>query len=1120
MPSNIDILVKATDQATSVLSAVQKQNEALARSNDANTGALTRLNAVLSEHKLLYSGLVAAIAAVPATLAVLAHQAVDTGDRLNELAQQVGVSVEFLSSLRITARQNGVDLASLAFGFKQLASQVQDTADPASAATIAFRRLGVEVHDSEGKLKSSEEIFRAVADGFTSLQDGAGKSVLAVQLFGRAGQNLIPLLNGGSASIDAMQGKVRALGLEFSGNAARAAGQFNDSLNDLKTVFEGAAQKLAVQVLPALNKFLEFAVAHGPTIQKAFVIIAETVAGLGVVFTAVKFAGFADALLTALVGPAALAQLTYKNAFALIAEGAANLALRFGLLKTAVGGAMALGPLGLAVVAIGALAAAIGIASSAWSAYKARQQEALSEQNLKDANTNLRAFTERQIAEFERAGKITKEAADQMRADIERAFTPRTVTTTIPPRLTERGFVQEQTVTRTIPPDAGVGNDVMREKLRLLRGVEESLQRQGQQSQANQLTDKARAAEEAAAFAIFKAKRELELAELEAAFNQAGSTISAAELEQRSRAILSDVFEKQLTFINSEADRQIASIRAKVQNDPTFQALPKDKQPAELERSTRSEITEINAKRDADLIQAQVEFDQKILAGAQKRSESEIADAKTAAQNRITLAQLTNQELLAGELQLEQQLAELRASQKNLPADLRLTEAEIENARVAALTRLRVQQEQKDKQALIEIDLALVEAERARLNSDPSPNIAAKHERLVALVSRHNDLLLRQIEINRAALASGTLSLQEQAAAQQKILQLETQIIENRRQANLQDAFDKKFSATSGALGRQNVLDEQGNATGAREFAQPLKALDDFGANTLNTTFRGLSDSLSSIILQTGQWGQIWRQVQSSIIAGVVDLILQYTLFNTIRTTLDNIFHLGARQNITATKAVGSAAQKASAAESAATASTTASAWSPAALFSSIGSFGVAGVVGLAAVLAGIAALAGAFAEGGYVRGPGGPKEDKIPAWLSNGEGVINAAATARYGGRAFIDAVNAQQLETFVAAFASGGLVSEALHFKPAAVDFAHVTIPRLAEGGFIGTDARLAVVAGDTLEARGAFQNHVNVTAEPQVVIVDNIQRALEVLKGRDGRAVILGHVRGAKTELGIPS
>lgn len=56
-----------------------------------------------------------------------------------------------------------------------------------------------------------------------------------------------------------------------------------------------------------------------------------------------------------------------------------------------------------------------------------------------------------------------------------------------------------------------------------------------------------------------------------------------------------------------------------------------------------------------------------------------------------------------------------------------------------------------------------------------------------------------------------------------------------------------------------------------------------------------------------------------------------------------------------------------------------------------------------------------AYADGGMVRGPGGPRDDRVPAWLSNGEYVINAAATSRH--RALLDRINARR-------YADGGLV------------------------------------------------------------------------------------------------
>lgn len=55
-------------------------------------------------------------------------------------------------------------------------------------------------------------------------------------------------------------------------------------------------------------------------------------------------------------------------------------------------------------------------------------------------------------------------------------------------------------------------------------------------------------------------------------------------------------------------------------------------------------------------------------------------------------------------------------------------------------------------------------------------------------------------------------------------------------------------------------------------------------------------------------------------------------------------------------------------------------------------------------------------AQGGYVSGPGGPTEDKIAAWLSDGEYVIKAASVKKYG-TGFLDVINAGR-------FADGGFV------------------------------------------------------------------------------------------------
>jgi hypothetical protein len=56
------------------------------------------------------------------------------------------------------------------------------------------------------------------------------------------------------------------------------------------------------------------------------------------------------------------------------------------------------------------------------------------------------------------------------------------------------------------------------------------------------------------------------------------------------------------------------------------------------------------------------------------------------------------------------------------------------------------------------------------------------------------------------------------------------------------------------------------------------------------------------------------------------------------------------------------------------------------------------------------------LADGGFIRGPGGPRDDMIPARLSNGEFVVNANATAR--NLPLLHSINAQR-------FADGGLAT-----------------------------------------------------------------------------------------------
>jgi len=180
------------------------------------------------------------------------QSALDVQDEISKLSQKVGVSTETLSGWRLAAQQAGVD----GEGFNKSMVKLEQAATKAAAGNKAqiaqFKALGISVTDASGKMKSTEQLFGEVADRFSQLKDGATKTALATDLFGKSGAQLIPLLNGGKAGLDDYIKMAKDFGLIVSKDAAPTAERFNDAMEQLSFVGKGVANQLATVLGPVL----------------------------------------------------------------------------------------------------------------------------------------------------------------------------------------------------------------------------------------------------------------------------------------------------------------------------------------------------------------------------------------------------------------------------------------------------------------------------------------------------------------------------------------------------------------------------------------------------------------------------------------------------------------------------------------------------------------------------------------------------------------------------------------------------------------------------------------------------------------------------------------------------
>lgn len=203
--------------------------------------------------KKFAKGAAAAVAAATTAFAAMTKKTINTMDSMSKMAQSAGVSVEALSRLGFAAELSGSSTEGLATNLVRLTKGMSDAQQGIGEAKKAFDALGMD----GGSIKTADEALLQIADKFQNMPDGAEKTAIAYNLFGRAGAKMIPMLNQGRAGLAAMGDELEGFGGVITTEGAQAAEQFNDQLTRLGQVFSGVFIGVANTILPTINKYIE-----------------------------------------------------------------------------------------------------------------------------------------------------------------------------------------------------------------------------------------------------------------------------------------------------------------------------------------------------------------------------------------------------------------------------------------------------------------------------------------------------------------------------------------------------------------------------------------------------------------------------------------------------------------------------------------------------------------------------------------------------------------------------------------------------------------------------------------------------------------------------------------------
>ena len=197
-------------------------------------------------------------AAGGAALFAFSKEVAGSRDKITKLGREFGVTTEFLSGMGHAAQLGGTDLKTVEKGMAKLSRTVVDAQSGLATAQRGFTDLGIQIEDSNGVLKTNDQLLFEVADKFKEMPDGVMKAAKAQEIFGRSGKNLINTLNQGSEGLKRQISEAEALGIAFSEDAGKEAEAFNDELLRLESAAQGALTPIAEQMIPLItDAFME-----------------------------------------------------------------------------------------------------------------------------------------------------------------------------------------------------------------------------------------------------------------------------------------------------------------------------------------------------------------------------------------------------------------------------------------------------------------------------------------------------------------------------------------------------------------------------------------------------------------------------------------------------------------------------------------------------------------------------------------------------------------------------------------------------------------------------------------------------------------------------------------------
>ncbi len=227
------------------------------------------LGSVLAGVGKAIAAVAAAAFAAAGAIAGFVFKFASIGDDLQTMSDKTGLTVEKLQELDYIGKQIGVDGDVIKGALNKTIAGMSGAKDKTSDFAKIYKQLRVDLRDSNGDYKSSQQVMMETIKSLGAMTDETERDMLTQKLFGKSWQEINPLIKTSTAEFERLRQQAHDVGAVMSDDAVKGLAGFNDTLDGLKSGVKGVGGEIAAALLPAFQSTADGAMGWLQSIARA-----------------------------------------------------------------------------------------------------------------------------------------------------------------------------------------------------------------------------------------------------------------------------------------------------------------------------------------------------------------------------------------------------------------------------------------------------------------------------------------------------------------------------------------------------------------------------------------------------------------------------------------------------------------------------------------------------------------------------------------------------------------------------------------------------------------------------------------------------------------------------------